>query len=274
MSAEALPYTLLLVLAELAVGGLWVLWGAHLRGLVARSFVQFAAFLVAAASGLALLAALKVAVPDQVAGYPLDRAYMGPARLLLAVALGLSVAYFLATLGAARRPALALGGAACLAGLGALAALAGVFALPAWGYAGVLLALLLGSLAAGGVSLGMVLGHWYLVTPRLPERPLRELTAFLLLALAAQALLLAPSLALPRQAIPGGPEVPLGQNPFLWLRIAGGLGLPLLFTYMAYDSSGMRAMQSATGLLYIAMALVLGGEILAKGLLLATAVPT
>ncbi len=274
MSADALPYTLLLVLVELAVGGLWVLWGAHLRGHVARSFVQFSAFLVAAAAGLALLAALKVTVPAEVDGYALDGAYAGPARLSLAVTAALASAYFLATLGPWRVPALALGGAASLAGLGAVAALAGVFAPPAWGYAGVFLALALGSLAAGGVSLGMVLGHWYLVTPRLPERPLRELTAFLLAALAVQALLLAPNLALPRQTIPGGPDIPLGQNPFLWLRIAGGLGLPLLFTYMAYDSSGIRAMQSATGLLYIAMALVLGGEILAKGLMLATGVPS
>ncbi|MCS7277105.1 MAG: hypothetical protein NZ695_08850 [Dehalococcoidia bacterium] len=274
MNADALPYTLLLVLTELAVGGLWVLWGAHVRGHVARSFVQFSSFLVAVVAALALLAALKVSVPAEVDGYALDGAFMGPARLLLAVALGLATAYSLATLTPGRLPALALGGAASLAGLGAIAALAGVFSPPVWGYAGVFLALAVGALAAGGVSLGMVLGHWYLVTPRLPERPLRELTAFLLVALVVQALLLAPNLALPRQAIPGGPDVPLGQNPFLWLRIAGGLGLPLLFTYMAYDSSGIRAMQSATGLLYIAMALVLGGEILAKGLMLATAVPS
>jgi len=274
MNAEALPYTLLLVLVELAVGGLWVLWGAHLRGHVARSFVQFSAALVAVPAGLALLAALKVSVPAEVEGYPLDDAYAGPARLLLAVTLGLSTAYFLATLTAARPLALALGGAASLAGLGTVAALAGVFSPPAWGSAGVFLALAVGSLVAGGVSLGMGLGHWYLVTPRLPERPLREVTAFLLAALVVQALLLAPNLALPRETIPGGPDMPLGQNPFLWLRIAGGLALPLLFTYMAYDSSGIRAMQSATGLLYIAMALVLGGEILAKGLMLATAVPS
>ena len=184
MNAEALPYTLLLVLVELAVGGLWVLWGAHLRGHVARSFVQFSAALVAVTAGLALLAALKVSVPAEVEGYPLDDAYAGPARLLLAVTLGLSTAYFLATLTAARPLALALGGAASLAGLGTVAALAGVFSPPAWGYAGVFLALAVGSLVAGGVSLGMVLGHWYLVTPRLPERPLREVTAFLLAALA------------------------------------------------------------------------------------------
>ena len=43
---------------------------------------------------------------------------------------------------------------------------------------------------------------------------------------------------------------------------------------MAFDSSGVRAMQSATGLLYIAMTLVLTGEVLANGLLFVTAAPT
>lgn len=46
-------------------------------------------------------------------------------------------------------------------------------------------------------------------------------------------------------------------------------------TGLTSDSSRVRAMQSATGLLYIAaIALVLSGEILSKGLLFATAVPT
>ena len=58
------------------------------------------------------------------------------------------------------------------------------------------------------------------------------------------------------------------------MRVGGGLAFPFALSYMAFDSSGVRAMQSATGLLYIAMALVLSGEILAKGLLFATAVPT
>ena len=57
------------------------------------------------------------------------------------------------------------------------------------------------------------------------------------------------------------------------MRVAG-LGLPIAFTYMAYDSSGVRAMQSATGLLYVSMALVIAGEVLAKGLLFVTAVPS
>ncbi len=32
MSADALPYTLLIIPAEFTIGGLWVLWLADLRG--------------------------------------------------------------------------------------------------------------------------------------------------------------------------------------------------------------------------------------------------
>jgi hypothetical protein len=42
---------------------------------------------------------------------------------------------------------------------------------------------------------------------------------------------------------------------------------------MAFDSSGARAMMSATGLLYIAMALVLAGEVVGRGLMFASGVP-
>jgi hypothetical protein len=100
------------------------------------------------------------------------------------------------------------------------------------------------------------------------------MTLFLVLALGFQAILVIPALALPRDSIANAVDTPIGLNPFLWLRVAGGLAFPLALSYMAFDSSGVRAMQSATGLLYIAMALVLSGEVLAKGLLFATAVPT
>jgi hypothetical protein len=100
------------------------------------------------------------------------------------------------------------------------------------------------------------------------------MTFFLLLALGFQALLLIPSLALPRDSITTSVDGPIGANPFFWMRVGGGLAFPAVLSYMAFDSSGVRAMQSATGLLYIAMALVLAGEVLAKGLLFATAVPT
>jgi len=274
MSADALPLTLLIIFAEFTIGGLWVLWLADLRGAAAASFVKFGAGLVFVTAAFTFWIAAKVSVSSEVGGYPLDPSYMPPARVALAVVFALALPYALLTLTQARRPGLIAGGLASAAGLAAIALLSQVFALPTWGYVGTLLSLIVGALVLGAVSMGMILGHWYLVTPRLPEQPLREMTLFLLLALGFQALLLIPSLALPRESITTSVDGSIGANPFFWMRVGGGLAFPAVLSYMAFDSSGVRAMQSATGLLYIAMALVLAGEVLAKGLLFATAVPT
>jgi hypothetical protein len=273
ISAQALPFTLLIVLVEFTVGGLWVLWAAHLRGQSAPSFVKFGAGMVFVMAGLTFWLAAKLTVDDEVDGYPLDPSYMPEARVALAIVFALSLPYAVLTLRESRRPSLIAGGAASIVGLVGVAFLAQVFAVPTWGYVGTLLAFVVGGLVVGAVSMGMVLGHWYLVTPRLPEQPLREMTFFLLVAMVVQALLLIPALALPRDTIANAVETPILENPFFWMRVAGGLAFPMLLTWMAYDSSGVRAMQSATGLLYIAMALVLSGEVLAKGLLFVSAVP-
>ena len=273
ISAQALPFTLLIVLVEFTVGGLWVLWAAHIRGQSAASFVKFGAGMVAVMAVLTFWLAAKLTVNDEVNGYPLDPSYMPEARVALALVALLSLPYAVLTLRESRMPSLVAGGAASVAGLAAVALLAQVFALPTWGYVGTLLAFVVGGLVVGAVSMGMVLGHWYLVTPRLPERPLREMTLFLLLAMGVQALLIIPALALPRDTISNAVDTPILENPFFWMRVGGGLAFPMLLAWMAYDSSGVRAMQSATGLLYIAMALVLSGEVLAKGLLFVSAVP-
>lgn len=273
MNAQALPHTLLILLAEFTVGGLWVLWLADLRGRSTASFLRFGAGLVSVSAALTLWTAAAISVGDEVDGYPLDPSYMAPTRAALAAVLALSLLYAILLLAGRRRAALAAGAAASAAGLAAVASLAQVFALPTWGYPATLLSLTVGALVVGAVSMGMILGHWYLVTPRLPEQPLREMTAFLLAVMALDALLIVLALALPRDAIPNA-DTPILQNPFFWLRIGGGLAFPMLLAYMAYDSSGLRAMQSATGLLYIAMALVLSGEVLGKGLLFVSAVPS
>jgi hypothetical protein len=273
ISAEALPFTLLIVLVEVTIGGLWVLWASHLRGLSAPSFVKFGAGMTIVLAGLTLWLAAALSVDNEVDGYPLDPSYMSEARWALALTFVLSIPYALLTLREARVPSLIAGGATSIAGLAAIALLAQVFSVPTWGYALTLLAFVVGGLVVGGVTMGMILGHWYLVTPRLPEQPLREMTFWLLVAMGVQAVLIALALALPRDAIASSDDTPILQNPFFWMRVAGGLAFPMLLTWMAYDSSGVRAMQSATGLLYIAMALVLSGEVLAKGLLFVSAVP-
>ena len=53
------------------------------------------------------------------------------------------------------------------------------------------------------------------------------------------------------------------------LRILGLL-LPIALSWMAWRSSRERAMNAATGLLYLATAAVLGGELLGRGLLFVT----
>jgi hypothetical protein len=108
----------------------------------------------------------------------------------------------------------------------------------------------------------------------LPEQPLREMTSWLLAVMAIQALLIIPGLALPHDDVSGSVDTPILENPFFYMRIGFGLAFPMLLAWMAYDSSSVRAMQSATGLLYIAMALVLAGEVVGKGLMFTSAVPS
>jgi hypothetical protein len=273
MSPESLPYALLLVLVELTIGGLWLTWASHLRGNSTDSFIKFGASLTCVMALITFWIAAIINIEDEVDGYSLDSAWIQEARWTLATVFGLSTLYTVATMRNDRTLALALGGAASVAGIAAIGFIAQVITPPTWGFLLTFASLVIGALAVGAVTMGMTLGHWYLVTPRLPEQPLREMTGFLLIVLIVQGLLIAAALALPRDTIQGSVDTPILENPFFWMRVGFGLAFPALLVWMAYDSSGARAMQSATGLLYIAMALVLCGEVVAKGILFASAVP-
>lgn len=273
MSAEALPHSLLIVLVEFTVGGAIVTLLSQIRGQSTASFIKFCAATVFVVAALTFWLAASIEINDEVDGYPLDPSFMPEARTALALTFLLSLAYAFFTFVEWRQAGIIAGAATSVAGLASIAFLAQVFAIPTWGFALTFLSLTVGALVVGAVSMGMILGHWYLVTPRLPESPLREMTAFLIVVMVAQALLIIPALALPHDSVPSSVDTPILENVFFWLRIAGGIAFPLLLAYMAYDSSGVKAMQSATGLLYIAMALILAGEVMGKGILFASAVP-
>lgn len=273
MSAEALPHSLMIVLVEFTVGGAIVTLLSQIRGQSTASFIKFCAATVFVVAILTFWVAVAIEINDEVDGYPLDSSYMTEARIALGVTLALSLGYALFTFVEERRPGIVAGAATSIAGIVSIGFLAQVFAIPTWGFALTFVSLTVGALVVGAVSMGMILGHWYLVTPRLPESPLQEMTGFLLIAIVMQALLIVPALALPRDSFPSSVDTPILENAFFWLRIGGGIGFPLLLAYMAYDSSGVRAMQSATGLLYIAMALVLAGEVMGKGVFFVSAVP-
>lgn len=276
MNVAALPYTTFLLLLEFAAGCQAVLLLAQLRGEVSKGFIKMGASLVPITALLALwVTAIFPGVTD-VADYPLAEGWLLPVRLTLALFCVLAVVYNVLVWRERFEPSKPVGWAASAAGVASIGLAAAYVQLPTWGYLGTALSLLAGAGSLGAVSMAMILGHWYLVTPRLPERPLNRLTLVLLLLLVVQTALVTLNIFVPARYVPSAvenPEFGLAQNPIFWLRLGVGLLLPLALAYMAWQSSIIRAMMSATGLLYIAMGGVLAGEVLARALLFTTARP-
>ena len=148
-----------------------------------------------------------------------------------------------------------------------------VFGALAWGGGslgtlGLLMELAVLSAAIGGVFAAMILGHWYLVTPKLPEAPLLLLSRALLAVVGLQLVLFVawvgsgagPTGGAPFGALTGGYAL------FVWMRLIVGLVFPLIVCWAAVKTARTRSMESATGLLYINVGTIAAGTILAAGL--------
>ena len=164
--------------------------------------------------------------------------------------------------------------AAAMAGLGLAGAIApalfGSFSGAAALAAGPLPAAAAGFSAAGllgATAATMVLGHWYLVDTALPIRPLafgaslflggaalRVLVAGLALAFGGTAAL---RLTAPSDLIYSTTAL------FFSFRAITGLAAPLVLAWLVRSTVRIRSTQSATGLLYVALILVLFGELTA-----------
>jgi hypothetical protein len=282
MNLDALPYTSFIVLLEFAVGSLLVCLFADWRGRVAPSFVKFSAAMVSVTAGILLLNSLALDPKSAIGGYRLDDGVLTPVKVATIAFLVTTLPYNWFLLKEDRQMAMFTGVVSAVAGIALIAVVAYYVSLPTWGYAGALLSIAAGTLAVGLVVLAMTLGHWYLVTPRLPREPLEELTLLLVAAVAVQGLLLVINVIIPAREVPDATaflgSTTLGANPAFWLRIAVGLMFPAALGYMSYISSrgypaNENAMMSATGLLYIAVGAVLVGEVLARGLMFLTGVP-
>ncbi len=267
---HALPPTVFLVFLELAVGGIAVLAWTDWRREVSRGFLLLSAIT------LWLSALLAMWVRQS---FPLALAHESWRTLetpALGAFLALLLAYVACVWRRSERGRRALIGLATAAGACALGAAALVHA-SAWGWLPTLLSLVLGAVALGAAMVGMLLGHWYLVTPSLSTRPLLGMTGALLAATALQGALLPLMLGTAR----GDPEqlagssLLLGDYAFAFgLRVLVGIALPVALAAMTWQATKLRSMMSATGLLYIAVSCVLAGEIAAKTLFLLTGVPT
>ncbi len=276
MNVAALPYTLLLILAELAVGSLWVTLASDLRGGVTRGFVMTMAFCVAIAAVLTYWVASGLTVGADVDGYRVDADWFDPAKRALLVVIGTSILYmFSAFMGWDPVGRLA-GIAGAIAGALVVGCLSAMLAPPTWGYPGELLALTAGTLALGAVSVSMVWGHWYLTEGSLPAWPLRDLAWILIVALGFQAAVVLLNLVIPVRDTPkpANPvDVGIFANPALYLRLGVGIAFPVILAILSLKTTKLRAMQSATGLLYICMGAVFAGEVLGKGLMFLTGRP-
>ncbi|MGZ6343661.1 MAG: hypothetical protein ACXWOT_11675 [Candidatus Limnocylindrales bacterium] len=259
--AQSLPYVNWVVVFSIAAGCAGAAVVGRLFSEATRGYLTFIAGFALVFGALAFLGDLSLP-PAAGLDVTVDPALEGPRRAALALFLLLDLGYLVAI---ARGGRAALLGSAVLVAAVATAVLAGLAwggGVPAGVPVGVLFIVL--AAAAGGTVAAMVLGHWYLVTPRLPEQPLVGGTRLLIWVLACQLLLF-----LVWTGVSGGQ--PFGAfvgeaAVFVWLLLTVGLIFPLVVMVMANRTARTRSMESATGLLYIATAAVLAATIVSAGL--------
>jgi hypothetical protein len=134
------------------------------------------------------------------------------------------------------------------------------------------------ALLLGAAASAMILGHWYLVVLDLPIQALRRLTVLLVVALVLRTVVVALALAGPAHAgYEGLAAVAHGlwspDGVFVWMRLLFGLMGPLSLLWFIWKTVEIRSTQSATGILYVQLFLVLAGELLAKHLRVAAGLP-
>jgi hypothetical protein len=258
VSIAALPYVNWIFWAALSAGSLLVVGLTERLGGTTRGYRLFMA-------GFAAVCVLILLVSELNLPGDVPAAATAGARRALVVAFTLgTLGYLVASIARWPRSALAIAsGAAGLAALVVLAAAGGtgsptLFAVQ----------LLLVGVALGAVNAAMLLGHWYLVTPRLSPAPLRRMMWLALVALAVQAVFFVVAvLTVPGDAI-GGPMAPI-----TWLRLMAGTCLPIVATVLALLATRAASLQASTGLLYIGLALVMAGSIAGASIAYLTGVP-
>ena len=262
--ASNLAYINWTVLTGLALGAYGVALLTRWRTAATPGFVRFTTICALAFGVLAWVSdgALPVSLGDSpVVANP---AFDGPRRAALAAFVILGAIDLIAL---RSRPAGRYVGLAAL-GAGVLVLVFGALAWGSGSSVGLLLQLAILSAATGGVFAAMILGHWYLVTPKLPEAPLVLVSRLLLAVIAVQVALFAVWIATGAGPADVAPFAALTGSWafFVWMRLIIGLIFPLIVSYAAIQTARTRSMESATGLLYINVGTIAAGTILAAGL--------
>lgn len=143
-----------------------------------------------------------------------------------------------------------------------------------------MLALTVSALLLGWSLITMLLGHWYLVSPRLTFQYLVVFCRVLVGLVIVRMLLVGGTLAAAAsvgELVEPHPWRLLvgfeGEGMFFWFRLLWGLAMPLLLAFMSLHCARQKANQSATGILYVLVVGALVGETTALYITLTTGVP-
>lgn len=258
MSIDALLFVNWIFWACLSAGTLLVVGVTELAGGTTRGYRLFMAWLLLVFAAILVASDLALPLGVEAAGTTDLRR-----PLTFAFAAG-SAAYLVASLARWPRAWLAIGtGAVGLVALVVLAAAGGTESAALFASQ-----LVLAALALGAVNAAMLLGHWYLVTPKLSPLPLRRMMWLLIGALVLQGLAFVLAIALV------GTDPLEGDIGWLtWLRLGAGIVLPIGVAVLAILASRAASLQASTGLLYIGLALIMAGSIAGASLTYLTGVP-
>lgn len=259
MPIATLPLVLAVVLAELAVGGAFLVWALDRTRQAPAGSLKLIAAVDAVAGALTFLLLPAVPRGDLAERAQLHAPALESFSLAVSVLAVLLVAQLITTFIPWRALRTVVSLVTLLVGGGALVAAAVARPSDAQFDVFALVALPLGALALGGVDAAMLLGHWYLVTPKLSPAPLRRAALIVLGALALQAALVAVTVA--RGQLVGAMESSLGVA--LAIRIGVGIAMTFGLVTGAWWTARMNT-QSSTGLLYVGLGTVLAGEVAAR----------
>jgi len=125
------------------------------------------------------------------------------------------------------------------------------------------------ALVLGSSAVAMLLGHWYLVSPKLSIQYLKILTIGLIVAIVLRSIVLTDAVVRHQDELKAMHFYEI-YGIFFLQRIALGLLLTLILSILTYFCVRIRSTQSATGILYVVLVFCLIGELTGAYLFLKT----
>jgi hypothetical protein len=140
------------------------------------------------------------------------------------------------------------------------------------------IAFFLSALLLGTVTVGMLLGHWYLIDTGQSLDPFIRIYKFFVVALIVQTTSLLMSLIVlynfgVSESVIGLERLWMDHRTLFLTRVISGQAAPLILSWMIWRTLVIPNTMAATGLFYIALLGVFVGEILGKQILALTSLP-